>query len=452
MVDPHEEPDPELSQGLPDDDRESAELDARLRASGLVWPRSDEELDGWLAGQALPPEEEVWLREVVRRRMQEARGPGALLASAPGIGTPVGEPDPALADKGALPARSRPLSRPLSAEDLAQLDRQLLELVESGVSLPVGLAAYAHELRAGRLGAVVAGLRADLEAGLPLSQAMARQGAALPPLYRALVAAGEAGGDLAGCLLLLHEQAEVDAEAGRRLREALVYPGVALAVSLVGLLFLGIVELPQFARVFETMAVQLPWPTRAVLGVSTFLRDSPLAWVGLLVGVPLLLHGSRLGLRRVAPRLIGGVLDGRLRNRSLAELTRGLAGLLGRGVPLPAAFEALRAAYADRFPPGTLEQVQARLEGGATLGAALRPEAVFPRTYVWLVGAAESRGTLAGALEDLARRYERRVQARLRLFESLVGPLALAGVALLVGGVVLSVFLPIFELQRALQQ
>lgn len=455
MVDPHEEPDPDLISGPLGDESplEAARLDARLRESGLTWPRTDQELDTWLASQALDPGEEEWLREVVKRRMQEAQGVGG--GSAPAsIGTPVGEADDALPGKSighqAAPA-PRPRARRLSAADLAQLDRQLLELVESGVSLPDGLAAYTHELQAGRLSGVVESLRADLEAGHPLSQAMARQGDALPPLYRALVAAGEAGGDLAGCLLLLHEQAEVEAEAGRRLRESLFYPAMSLTLTIGGLVFLAAAELPQFARVFDGMGIQLPWMTVAVLEVSQQLR-SPVTWAALLVGAPLALHGLRVGARRLAPRLIGGLLDGRLRERSLAELSRSLAGLLQRGVPLPSAFGALRAAWADRFPPGALDQVQARLEGGATLGAALRPEAVFPRTYVWLVGAAEARGGLPDALEELARRYERRVQARLRVFETLVGPLVLAGVGLLVLLVVLSVFLPIFELQKQLQQ
>lgn len=432
---------------------EDPELNERLARSGLVWPRTDQELDAWLAAQQLSPEEQVWIRGVVQRRIEEARRGvrrDPLPAAPPAIGSPVLEPGPEVAAK-ATPERSAARPRRLSAEDLSLLDRQLLELVESGVPLPTGLQAYAADLSSGRLSGVIDELRTDLLGGLPLSEAIGRRGQAFPPIYRALVAAGEASGDLAGCLHLLHEQAESDAEIGRRLKESLAYPVAALVVAVAGLLFLGLVEVPRFARLYADLGVELPLPSQLLLDVTGFLASPP-GLVSALVGFPLLLGAARVAARRWIPGLVGGLLDGKLRTRSLAELTRALAGFLGRGVPLPTAFGALATAFEGRFPPGSLAQVQARLEGGATLAAALRPEPVFPRTYVWLAGAAEARGTLPEALHDLALRYEQRLKARLGLIEALAGPAALALVSLIAGAAALAVLLPLFEIQKALQQ
>ena len=119
-------------------------------------------------------------------------------------------------------------------------------------------------------------------------------------------------------------------------------------------------------------------------------------------------------------------------------------------MPLPAALEALRAADLG-FPEGTLERVLERLRSGETLADSMRPESAFPPTYVWLVGASEARGDLPSALQALALRHERDYSTRLKLFESLVAPIAMCAIGLVVGISVLSIFLPIFEMQRALQ-
>ena len=186
-------------------------LEALIRESGMAWPRDDAQLDAWLSAQALSDDDERWLKEVMLRRLHEARGPSLGIDLGP---AEAGEPEAASVTVKSAPARPRRLTY----DDLALLNGQLLELVEVGVALPVGLQAFAEDVRGGELEHVLARLRADLEQGLPLSAALARQGEAFPPLYRSLVSAGEAGGDLAACLGLLHEQAEVDAEFDRRVR------------------------------------------------------------------------------------------------------------------------------------------------------------------------------------------------------------------------------------------
>ncbi len=177
--------------------REGPEPDRRLdeiaSRTGWSWPERDDQLDAWLATQALPPDEEAWLREVVRRRTTEAAG-DASPAAAP-LGTPVPARDELIAagkEKAAdvAAAARRASARPLSSADLALLDAQLVELVSARVPLPAGLAAYAEELGGGALAPVAADLRADLEAGLPLSEARARPREARTPRQPTHGAAG----------------------------------------------------------------------------------------------------------------------------------------------------------------------------------------------------------------------------------------------------------------------
>jgi type II secretory pathway component PulF len=288
---------------------------------------------------------------------------------------------------------------------------------------------------------VLVALRRDLEAGLPLSEALANR-REVPQVYRALVAAGEASGDLGSILGLLHEQAQVDADLDRRIKEALVYPGLALAVGVVGLLACGLVVLPRLRDLYAPLDVEMPEVTMVVLDVAALVVDHPLGAAALLVA--LIVAGWR-----AAPRLAGRLVRGTGgASRALAAFARGLAGLLERGVPLPAAVAALREVAPDGAP---LDGVVARLEAGQRLADALRPEPAFPATFTWFVGAAEARGDLPAALLDLARRHEREVELRTRLVDRALGPVLLAGVGGVAALLATSVLLPMFALQRALQ-
>ena len=138
-------------------------------------------------------------------------------------------------------------------------------------------------------------------------------------------------------------------------------------------------------------------------------------------------------------------------SRTLGEFARALAGFLQRGLALPQALGALEAAQLN-LPTGTLTRVRERVEAGESLADALRDEPVFPASFVWVIGAAQRRGDLPETLRSLALRQEREHQRRVRRIEVLVAPLGLSFVGLLVGAVALSVFLPVFEMQKALQQ
>lgn len=425
-------------------------LDELLSRTGQAWPQSDEELDAWLAAQPVDAEEEAWLRDVLRRRIEAARG--AELAVRP-VGTPV-DSAPALAgpvkpgaEAAARPAPALPRPRrPLTFDDLALLNGRLLELVEARVPLPSGLAACVADLQGGRLEPVMAALREDLEAGRPLSEAVARQGAALPPIYRTLVAAGEASGDLAGTLALLREQAEVDADMERRLRESLTYPATTLALSVIGMAAIGVLLVPRLRDLYDGLGLDLSLPSRALISGFAMVADHPVPGT---VAFLALAAGGFVGIRRLLPRLVGGLVRGRASQRRLGELARALSGFLRRGAPLPAAVAALAEAYPDMAEP--LGAARERLAGGATLAEALRSEGVFPPTFTWLVGAAEARGDLPEALHAIALRYEREFQGRVRLVETTVGPLVLVGIGLFVAWQMAAIYVPMFELQRTLQ-
>jgi type II secretory pathway component PulF len=415
----------------------------------MVWPRDDAQLDTWLASQELSSDDEAWLKEVILRRLQGARSPAGA-----DLGPAADEAD--LVEQVVVAAKSSPgplaptpiaqRQRQLSYDDLALLNGQLLELVEAGVALPTGLAAYARDVEGGRLEQVLGQLRRDLEEGRSLSEAVERQGSAFPPLYKSLVAAGEAGGDLRACLALLHEQAEVDAELDRRIQEALSYPTLAFAGAVAGMLVIAFLIGPTYQELW--VGYDLPFVTDVVLDTAAFLREYAVLTVVAALGavVAVWTYGPRL-----LPRAVRFTSGWWTPSRSLGELARALAGFLHRGLPLPQAVAALESADL-RLPAGTLQRLRERVEAGEGLAASMREESVFPASFVWIVGAAERRGDLPNTLHDLALRQEREFQRRVRMLEVLVGPLVLAITGILVSFGALSIYLPLFELQRALQQ
>lgn len=423
---------------------EDARLDDLIEKSGLVWPASDAQLDGWLARQPLAEDERAWVADVVRRRLDEAArgapepvgGPIAPAALAPAKG------EAPQVESLAAPVRPARTPRRLSYDDLTLLNGQLLELVQARIPLPRGLEAWARELDGARLEAVLVALRRDVEAGTPLSQALANR-PEVPAVYRTLVAAGEASGDLTSILALLHEQAQVDADLDRRVREALVYPGLALAMALGGAAASALLVFPRLGELYDSIGMEVPPPTALMVGAVTAVVDHPLVALVVAAG---LAYALRDLPRRVAARVVRGTAGA---SRGLATFSRALGGLLERGVPLPAAVRAL----GDVAPAGaSLEAVAARLDGGGRLADALRDEPSFPPTYTWTIGAAEARGDLPAALLDLARRNEREFQRATRLAEQAVGPMCLAGVGAVASVVAVCVFLPLFEIQKALQQ
>lgn len=359
--------------------------------------------------------------------------------------------DPTAGDAASEPeaeAAAPPPTKQLGWDDLVVLHKQIRDLVDAEAALPEGLKTFGSELAGGSLESVVATLRAELQQGKTLSEAAAKCGAAFPPIYVKLLEAGERSGDLSGVLELLIDQAEADAEIDDRVREALLYPTITLGLALVtGVGTIAIVG-PTFRPIFDNMGVELPLMTKMFLNLGDIAR--PLLIPVFILAVAIIAFAPKL-LKALTRSVLGPLLLPPLKLRHLGGMARSLAGFLARGVPAAAAVGSIRRAYGDHFAPQALENIEQRLEGGSSLADAFRPEAAaIPPTFVWVVGMAETQGTLPAALLDLARRYEDGFRRRVAVVAAFLTPALIVILGAFIGGFVLSVFLPIFELQKAL--
>jgi general secretion pathway protein F len=360
--------------------------------------------------------------------------------------------------KGVTPTASpgpRARWRSMSLPELSLVTRQLATLVRAGLPLELALRTTAEQTQKRNTKRIVLAVRSKVAEGHSFANALAEFPAAFPDLYRATVNAGEQSGHLDGVLERLAEYVEMRHSLQQNVTLALVYPAV-----LTGLAFLIVAGLltyvvPQVVQVFTHMGQDLPDLTRGLIAVSDFARSHGI-WV--ILGVVAAVWLWRRALRNPALRaqwqrllLRVPLVATLIRNANTARFSRTLSTLVGSGVPM---LDALRIAgeVVSNLPMRTAiqESTQSVREGGS-LNAALARSKLFPPLTVQLIASGEGSGELPSMLERAATQQEQELQGSvttlLRLFEPLL-ILVMGGVVLLI---VVSILLPVFELNQMVQ-
>lgn len=353
------------------------------------------------------------------------------------------------AGRVAATGAARPGRGRMGGGTLALVTRQLATLVTVS-PLEEALRTLMLQTEKPALRAVLGNVHAGVLEGYRLSDAMGREPRAFPPLYRAMVAAGEGSGALAPILERLADLLERQAEIRGKVVTALVYPAVLAIVALgvIGVLMAFVV--PRVVEQFESLGQQLPLLTRIVIGLSEGLRDR--GWLILLLGVLGGLAGAA-ALRRPAVRLRvdGAVLKapvlGRLtRDLHAARMARTLSIMLASGLPV---LEGL--AITARTVPNTVlrastvAMAEAVREGGG-LSAAMRRADVFPPLLVYMTASGESSGRLETLLDRAADYLEREVRTFTAVMLSFLEPAIIVIMGGLVALIVLSILLPILQI------
>lgn len=333
----------------------------------------------------------------------------------------------------------------LGLRDLLLFTSQLNVLLTAGIPLVPALDALGGD---DEKGAVAEGLATHLGRGNRLSASMARYPRVFDQVYVRMVHLAEQSGRLAEVFGSLARTLQLKEESQGRLARALIYPAVLLCFSLGITGFLFCYMLPRFLETFKGFGLQLPTLTRAML----FLFERPLfTW-----GVPALV--VTLGVTVVAlrehPRMVRArrwaafnlpVLGRLHRTRALAQVCSDLAMMVGQGVPLTMALELLVGTTGSTALDASLTSARLRLEAGQTLAESLE-EAGFSRLLVSTVAAAEPTGELDRFLQRLAELLSLQADTETEQALTLVEPLILGVLGVIVGGVVLAVFLPVYQL------
>ena len=365
------------------------------------------------------------------------------LSVEPVAGTPAAGPD----RKGRPRRRFR-----ASAGELALLTRQLATLVRSGLPLEEALRTVAQQTERPALSSLLLAVRARVLEGHSLARGLAEFPAVFPELYRATVAAGEQSGHLDLVLERLADYTESRQALRQKIRLALFYPVLLTLMALAVAVLLLTYVVPQVVQVFENIGQELPWLTRALIAVSTFLQH----W-GLWLLLVLVTSGIGLGLllRRPGPRrafhalLLRLPLIGRLvRGLNAARFARTFSILTASSVPV---LEGLRIAAQVMGNLPMREAVEAgarRVREGASLQSALETGGHFPPLTLHLIASGEASGRLEEMLERAATAQEREIESLIATLMGLFEPLLIVAMGLMVLVIVLAILLPIFELNQ----
>lgn len=346
--------------------------------------------------------------------------------------------------------RTAKMGRPVPPGRLAVFTRQLAVMIDAGLPLVESLEVLgAQEEDAGFRETILA-VRAHVEGGVGLAAALARYPRTFDTLYVNMVAAGEAGGVLDVILQRLATYIEASVKLRAQVRAALTYPAAVVAIAALVVAAVLWKVVPAFTSLFDGLGATLPLPTRVVMAASD----------GFAVAVPVLLSGAGAGalaLRRFyrtprGRRLVDGALLGTpafgtvLRKVAVARFCRTLATLLSAGVPILDALEITARTAGNAVVEGAVLTARSSIESGEPVSAPLRETRVFPLLVTRMIHVGETTGALDTMLARIASFYEEEVDAAVAAMLALLEPLLIAFLGIVVGGIVLAMYLPIFDL------
>lgn len=340
----------------------------------------------------------------------------------------------------------------LSNTEVTQLTRQLASLLEAGLTVEQSFNALIEQAEDERSRQVLAALRGEVLAGNTIAKALSSFPRIFPELYRTLVAAGETSGALPRVLSKLADYLEDRAQLRGRLGLALIYPAIVFAVALcvVGALLVYVV--PQVVQVFQHAHQQLPIMTRVLIALSSFLQATWVLWIALAVAAGVALH---FALKRPAMRAsIHGfvvrmpVIGRLLRRLDAARFAATLSILIGSRVPILQALEAGTGVMTLTPMREALATATRGVREGMTLSRALGATQAFPPVMVHLIASGEASGKLDEALERAAKTQQNDIAVRLAAFAAIFEPAMILLMGGLVMFIVMSILLPIFQLNQ----
>ncbi|HET6144014.1 MAG TPA: type II secretion system F family protein [Candidatus Acidoferrales bacterium] len=339
----------------------------------------------------------------------------------------------------------------VDSKELAVFTRQFSVMIDAGLPLVQCLEILAGQQENKVFQNVLTGTRAAVESGSTLSAAMRQYEKVFDALYVNLVEAGETGGILDTILQRLSTYIEKNVKLKRAVKSALVYPIAVLSVAAGVIILLLWKVVPIFATLFLGLGVDLPLPTRIVIGLSNFVGSIfgfliLVALAGAIVGLKVWYKTpvGRMALDRVLLKLpMIGLL---LRKIAVARFTRTLGTLISSGVPILEGLEITARTAGNAVIEAALMRVRKALEGGRNLADPLRETDVFPGMVTQMIGVGEQTGAMDAMLQKVADFYEDEVDAAVKDLLAALEPAMIVVLGLVVGGIVISMYLPLFSL------
>ncbi|HEX6049729.1 MAG TPA: type II secretion system F family protein [Gemmatimonadaceae bacterium] len=343
----------------------------------------------------------------------------------------------------------------IKMRDIVIFTRQFSTMINAGLPLVQALDILAKQTENKVLADVTRAVVFDVESGHTVADALGKHPNAFSELYVNMVAAGEAGGILDTILMRLATFMEKNDALIRKVKGAMIYPGVIMSVAVIAIAVLLIFVIPVFESMFASVGLALPLPTRVVIGMSRFLKGYWWAIGAGLGGSAWMLKryyaspGGKLNIDKMLLKM--PVLGDVLRKSAVSRFTRTLGTLISSGVSILDGLEITAKTAGNRVIQDAIMQSRASIAGGDTIAAPLQKSQVFPPMVISMIAVGEQTGGLDEMLSKIADFYDEEVDAAVSGLLSLLEPIMIVFLGVVVGGMVVAMYLPIFDMINAVQ-
>jgi type IV pilus assembly protein PilC len=361
-----------------------------------------------------------------------------------------------LQPKGAIAGVSLqlPERRAINSREFLVFNQELATLLKAGMPLVQSLDLLKRRVTSPIFKRVLDDVHEKVRSGTALSDAFAAQGDLFPRVYTASLLAGERSGNLDAVLRRYVEYAKIIATVKRKTISALVYPAILVSLALVLVTIIILKVVPAFSDFYSSFGAELPFVTRIILKVSNVVRGQFVFLVtGLVVAVATFViwvrrpgQQARFDYLMLKLPMLGPVAG----KFATSQMARTLATLLGGGLPLVNALDIAAKSIGNQFMASQLEVVSARVREGESFAAALEARRVFPEVAVKMAEVGESTGSLQDMLNTVADFYDEEIETNMERFITLVEPVLLVFMGIVIAGLLLALYMPLFQLSSVL--
>jgi type IV pilus assembly protein PilC len=340
--------------------------------------------------------------------------------------------------------------------ELGIFARQLSTMISSGMSILRALYVLEEQTESKYLTETIIAVRKDVEAGLPLSDAMARHPKVFNPLFVAMTQAGEMGGVLEDALVRVADQLQKDTALRKQVKSAMIYPSLVIIFAVGVMMALVAFLVPVFENVFKEFGGELPALTQVSVGLSKVVTGywwAIFGVTGLLILTFVKWKKTSWGRRQWdhfrlhIPMRIGTIVQ----QIAVARWSRTLASLTAAGVPLLQALEITGRTGGNSAVEEAMDGVISSVKRGGTIAAPLAKAPIFPSMVTHMVGVGEETGALDAMLDRVAEFYEEQVEASVKTLTSILEPIMIILIGGIVGFIVISMYLPLFEVYNHIE-
>lgn len=335
-------------------------------------------------------------------------------------------------------------------KDLAVMARQMATMISAGLSLLRTLSILAEQTESKPLAKVLAHTRNDVETGSSLSDSLARNKDVFPPLMINMIKAGEVGGFLEESLVSIAENYESEVKLRAQIKSAMTYPVMVFAMAILAVTGMLLFIVPIFKKMFEDLGGKLPMATQFLVTLSGMMK-----WLAPLMLIIVVTFSAwwRLHKRDEAVRsrfepatLKIPIFGGLFTKVAIARFTRNFGTMLGAGVPILQALEIVGETSGNWVIERAVKDIQESVRTGQSLSAPLAQHPVFPPMVVQMVATGEDAGALETMLGKISEFYDDEVSATTSQLTSLIEPLMIAILGVIIGGMIVALYMPIFSI------